>query len=310
MRVKAKMKRPLASRHGKDYASGVNQEPLPMESREPPAALNVLLWPGVSPKNRVGGSAAFSFVFAFQYIGETLDTPAQNGGCGYDFASGVHKYLYVEDNPVNHIDPTGHDLADIILSINIQVSMAAIRLAPVVTAARYASAAVFVAGLTFDQQFRDNAFALGPDALLSASGELTAVLYDFRGMFFTEQTITIAAPQATKLGDTILKGVDDDMLVHFAPADAVQKINVEGIKNPAGADNYFFKVGQAKNWTPQQVKAAIGGLAGSSKDISAACIVDPSQISKLDQSQMSFWTEYFTQQQGIMPNQIIGILPQ
>ena len=79
-----------------------------MQSCEPPAALNVLLWPVVAPKNRVGGSAAFSFVFAFQFIGETLDTPAENGGCGYDFASGVHKYLYAEDDPVNGVDPSGN----------------------------------------------------------------------------------------------------------------------------------------------------------------------------------------------------------
>jgi hypothetical protein len=80
-----------------------------MQSCEPPAALNVLFWPVVSPKNRVGGSPAFSFVFTFQFIGETVDTPAENGGCGYDFASGVHKYLYAEDDPVNRIDPSGND---------------------------------------------------------------------------------------------------------------------------------------------------------------------------------------------------------
>ena len=31
--------------------------------------------------------------------------------CGYDFASGVHKYLYAADEPVDHIDPTGHDFS-------------------------------------------------------------------------------------------------------------------------------------------------------------------------------------------------------
>jgi hypothetical protein len=84
-----------------------------MQSCEPPAALNVLFWPVVSPKNRVGGSPAFSFVFTFQFIGETVDTPAENGGCGYDFASGVHKYLYAEDDPVNLIDMLGLSAADV-----------------------------------------------------------------------------------------------------------------------------------------------------------------------------------------------------
>jgi hypothetical protein len=88
-----------------------------MESCEPPAALNVLFWPVVAQKNRVGGSPAFSFVFAFQYIGETLDTPAENGGCGYDFASGVHKYLYAADDPVNNSDPSGNDYGDFNINI-------------------------------------------------------------------------------------------------------------------------------------------------------------------------------------------------
>ena len=72
------------------------------------ATSSLLVWPVALPKNRVGGSAVFSFVFAFQYIGQTLDTPAENGGCGYDFASGVHKYLYAEDDPVDGSDPSGN----------------------------------------------------------------------------------------------------------------------------------------------------------------------------------------------------------
>src|SRR5580658_1743875 len=102
MCVKVKMKRLLVSRQCKDYASHVNQKPLQMPSCEPvaPKAFGV-----AAQKNRVGGSPAFSFVFAFQYIGETFDTPAENGGCGYDFASGVHKYLYAQDDPVDMIDP-------------------------------------------------------------------------------------------------------------------------------------------------------------------------------------------------------------
>jgi hypothetical protein len=121
MGVKAKMRGPemqcenemtrLSATAGRATLSAVNQEPLQMLSCTPPAALNVLLWPVALPKNRVGGSAAFSFVFTFQFIGETLDTPAENGGCGYDFASGVHKYLYAQDDPVNLTDPSGNEVA-------------------------------------------------------------------------------------------------------------------------------------------------------------------------------------------------------
>jgi hypothetical protein len=121
MCVKVKMKRLLVSRQCKDYASHVNQKPLQMPSCEPvaPKAFGV-----AAPKNRVGGSAAFSFVFAFQYIGQTLDTPAENGGCGYDFASGVHKYLYAEDDPVNGIDPSGHDeTADVTMSSGLMAGL-------------------------------------------------------------------------------------------------------------------------------------------------------------------------------------------
>jgi hypothetical protein len=77
----------------------------------------VLLWPVAVPKNRIGGSPGFSFAFAFQFSGETLDTPDENGGCGYDFASGVHKYLYAADDPVNLDDPSGNDYGD--FSINL-----------------------------------------------------------------------------------------------------------------------------------------------------------------------------------------------
>jgi len=61
------------------------------------------------PENRVGGSAVFSSDFAAQESANPIGTRAENPGCGCDFASGVHKYLYAEDNPVNRIDPSGHD---------------------------------------------------------------------------------------------------------------------------------------------------------------------------------------------------------
>jgi hypothetical protein len=216
--------------------------------------------------------------------------------------------LFCEGNPVNHIDPSGHDLGDLVLSMSIQASMFAMRIAPVMTVARYAAATIFVAGMTFDQEFRDNAIAMGPEAWMSAASEVTAVVYELRGMYLTQRTIQIAAPQVAKLGDTVLKGIDDEMLVHFAPLDAVPKISTDGLKyTDGGVGTHFFKVKEAKNWTPQQAKAAIGDLAGSSVDISAACIVDPSKLSDLQEFQYSFWKEYVTRQQAIMPAAIFSI---
>ncbi len=59
------------------------------------------------PETRVGGSPVFSSVFASQETANPVGTPSENPACGYDFASRVHKYLYVQDNPVCNYDPTG-----------------------------------------------------------------------------------------------------------------------------------------------------------------------------------------------------------
>ena len=66
-------------------------------------------WGVCRPENRVGGSPVFSSDFASQESAKPIGTPSENGGCGYDFASGVHKYLYGADNPVDNSDPSGND---------------------------------------------------------------------------------------------------------------------------------------------------------------------------------------------------------
>jgi len=41
-------------------------------------------------------------------LDQTLEPRRKSRGCDYDFASGVHKYLYAHANPVNGTDPSGN----------------------------------------------------------------------------------------------------------------------------------------------------------------------------------------------------------
>jgi hypothetical protein len=77
-------------------------------------------WAHCRPETRVGGSPVFSSIFASQETAKSIGTPSENGGCGYDFASGVHKYLYTQDNPVDGIDPSGNDdIGDVLGAMDI-----------------------------------------------------------------------------------------------------------------------------------------------------------------------------------------------
>ena len=66
-------------------------------------------WAHCRPETRVGGSPAFSSVFASQETASPIAASGENPACDYDFASGLHKYLYGADNPVNNVDPSGND---------------------------------------------------------------------------------------------------------------------------------------------------------------------------------------------------------
>jgi hypothetical protein len=64
-------------------------------------------WAVARPENRVGGSPVFSSDFASQETAKPIVASGENPGCGYDFASGVHKYLYGADDPADNDDPLG-----------------------------------------------------------------------------------------------------------------------------------------------------------------------------------------------------------
>jgi hypothetical protein len=218
----------------------------------------------------------------------------------------LHKYLYCQANPINHTDPSGHDLGELVLDMSIRVSLAAQTYAPIVNAARIAAAGIFVAEMTFNDQFRQDAAALGPNLLSETIAESGMVLYDLTGAAISTIRLSgTTVPEVAKLGETLLKNVADDAYVHFVPVGAVKKVEVEGLKYvEGGVGTHFFKAGEIKKLTMQQVQSAIGDLAGSSQNIGAAAVVNPSKLSNVQEFPRSFWTEYVTQQQGVMPDDI------
>ena len=129
----------------------------------------------------------------------------------------LHKYLYCHGDGVNFSDPNGNfeGVGSFVFNMSMRVAIAAQPLAPLIAAGRYAAATIFVAGMTFDQQFRDNAVAMGPDLFSATSGEVTAIISELRGMYLSQRVVKIVAPQVASLGNSILKDVDDEMLVHF-----------------------------------------------------------------------------------------------
>ena len=87
----------------------------------------------------------------------------------------------------------------------------------------------------------------------------------------TSPTVT----ESSKLGDTVLRGVDDDMFVHFSQIEKLNSIEKNGLVAIKDRGVYMFKAGEIKGRTLNEVRAAIGpGTAGGEK-IDIAITVSP-----------------------------------
>ena len=61
------------------------------------------------PETRVGEIFSSPLKSAPADLDQTLEPRRESRSCDYDFASGVHKYLYAHGNPINGCDPSGHE---------------------------------------------------------------------------------------------------------------------------------------------------------------------------------------------------------
>jgi len=86
------------------------------------------------PENRVWVFLEKSPDFASKENANPIAASGENPGCGYDFASGVHKYLYCQNDSIMGIDPSGHDLGDVMASLYVNASFAAMNMQATVMA--------------------------------------------------------------------------------------------------------------------------------------------------------------------------------
>ena len=205
---------------------------------------------------------------------------------------------------MNHTDPSGKFIGGIVGSINdLGIRYLAASMAHPVTfaAGRAIITSIFIGYFTFNEQFRQTALATG----FNPFAEGAYVVAEIRGLYLSYQTVktlaVTAAPQAVKLGESALAGLADDAYVHFTSAKNVKDVLSKGVTYAeGGVGAHYFKVGDVKNLTPLQVKNAIGDLAGSSDDISAAVVLrtEEAAVAEFQTFQKAFWKEYVTAKQG------------
>ncbi len=89
--------------------------------------MSTAAWAIARPETRVGNFFPTSPKSAAADHAQTAGTRWENPACGYDFASGVCKYLYCHANPVNGWDPSGHEnLISLSIGSGISQSLASI----------------------------------------------------------------------------------------------------------------------------------------------------------------------------------------
>jgi hypothetical protein len=114
------------------------------------------------PETRVWEIFSSPLKSASADLDQTVDTRRESGAYGYDFASGVCKYLYAANNPVNMVDPSGNEYSYVGISATTGIML--------FLASHYAhasSSAIFAAEAQFGHgDFVDLAYGLQVAGLL------------------------------------------------------------------------------------------------------------------------------------------------
>jgi RHS repeat-associated protein len=123
----------------------------------------------------------------------TMDT---NEGKTEDPIS-LHKYLYAGDNPVDHLDPSGHQFFDALFSLAIQISILAAEVAP------YLYTIAFIAGVVYISTgiaiaVDENLFGEAPDALYTLRDGAGLIFFIFSFLGDAAQSMAMVGPGARK----------------------------------------------------------------------------------------------------------------
>lgn len=232
-----------------------------------------------------------------------------------EFADPLHNlYRFVGNNPLNAVDPDG------LATYQIQQAVLAgtsIRMPTGVTP--------YMAADTWYEQPAAQTYNLASFAVNFSAGAIREAFNNPEALGFAMMAVAAEAKFAAQganwmrggiskcansqvLGDTALKGVSDDMLVHFSQTGNRASIASSGVTTKGAS--YFYRVGDVKNLAAAQVRGAIGPLARGGVDNSLAVIVSP-EVASFTRIQMVL-PEFVTMQNSVpwtLIRQVSGGVP-
>jgi RHS repeat-associated protein len=151
----------------------------------------------------------------------------------------LHKYLYCQGNSVNHVDPSGHDLGEVVFTMSMQTAMFAARIAPVINVARVAIATIAIAAFVADPEFRDIYIASGGNPAAAAEMLAADIRFASTSVFRSGAEVKNIITLRFNGGDANDFRVKTARLQRAANAGGLTVVsNPSGVRDPSAQANY------------------------------------------------------------------------